>query len=101
MEVDGKLIYGCTADDGVGGGMSKVFAYVFRVVGESVEMLRDAPSLFVGGDGGIAVFRESFGLLGAIDFACGIIDNMAPTTWVRMSDLSGEGSRCRVGTEVV
>jgi len=80
MEVHGKTTCGCTAEDGVGGGASKVFARVFRVVGESVEILRDAASLFVGGDGGIAVCSESFGLLGAGGLFDGIMDNIAPAT---------------------
>lgn len=83
VEVDGTITDPCTTEDGAGRGASKVFACVFRVVGESVEILRDAPSLFVGGDGGIAVWRESFGLLGGRGLVDGIMDIMAPATCFR------------------
>ncbi len=55
MEVDEKFTGGSTAADDTGRGASNVFARVFRAVGECVEILREAASLFVGGDGGIAV----------------------------------------------
>lgn len=78
-----------------------MFASVFRPVGESVEMFRDALNLLVGGDGGIAVWRESFGLLGAGGLVGGIMASMAFATCVRSSKEWGEDSRCAAGTETV
>lgn len=101
MEVDGKMTGGCTAEDGVGGGASKTFACVFQVVGDSVEMSREAPSLFVGADGGIAVCNESFGLVSAGGLVDGIMDNIASATCFRSSDVWGEDSRCNVQTDAV
>jgi len=52
--VVGKLTCGCTADEGVGGGGSNLFAWVFRIVGECVAeagRLRDAPGLCATGEG--------------------------------------------------
>lgn len=87
VEVDGNITGGCTEEECAGSGASKVFVCVFRVVGESVEILRDAPSLFDGGDGGIAVCRESFGLLRGGGLVDGIMDIMVPATCFRSPEV--------------
>ena len=50
VEEEGKAICGCIAEDGVGGGASKALAFVFRVVGESVDMSRAPPRHCAGSD---------------------------------------------------
>lgn len=52
---DGKLARACMAEDMGGGGGSTAFAFLFRVVGESIDRLREAFSLCVVGVGGIDV----------------------------------------------
>ena len=94
---EGKVTCGCIAEDGVGGGGSKVFACVFRVVGESVDRLRVPPRNCAGSDCGIDVWRESLGLLGAGGLVGGITDSIAPATCFLSSDVCGDASRCRDG----
>ncbi len=101
MDDDGDIRGACSAENVTGGGASKVFTCVFQAVGESVEISRDEPSPFGGGDSGMAVCKESFGLLGGGGLVDGITDNMAPATCFRNSDMCGEGARCRAGMEVV
>lgn len=78
-----------------------MFATVFRPVGESVAMFRDALNLLAGGDGGIAVWRESFGLLGAGGLVGGIMASMAFATCFRSLEGWGEDPRCAAGTEML
>lgn len=64
-------------------------------------MFKDALRFLVGGDGGIAVCRESFGLLGAGGFVGGIMDSMAFATCFRSLMGWGEDSRCAAGMEML
>ncbi len=77
------------ADVGVGGGVSNMFAWVFRVIGDSVEADRlvAAADLWTAGEGSMEVWRDSFGLLGATDLVDGMTDSIASATCFRSSDV--------------
>lgn len=82
------------AEERVAGGASKALAWVLRMVGDSVEVerLRVEASLCVGGDGGIAVWSESFGRFSAEGLVDGITDSIAPVACFRSSEVWGGGS---------
>lgn len=78
------------AEEGVGGGGSKVFATVLRAVGESESkgLLRVRCLLCGGAKEGKAVCRESLGFLGVRTWVRGIAESMVPATWCRRSEIS-------------
>ena len=99
----GKWISGWMADVGVGGGASKSLAWMFRILGESVEKERPvtAADFWSAGEGNVEVWRDSFGLLGAAGLADGMTDSIAPATCLRSSEVWGEESLCLAGREVL
>ena len=93
----GKVTLGFTADDGVGGGASKVLACVFRVVGESVPSARTNCPRADGRDDVSEVCNESFGRCGVGEDEDGNTESIVLATFFRSSDVWGLSSRCARG----
>lgn len=89
---------GFKADDGVGGGGSKVFAMVLRTVGESVSVmrLRLGRLAWAVDNGGRVVWRESLGLLNVGGRVGGMAESMVSVTCFRTSAVSGDSERGEV-----